>query len=770
MGAQSAGMFRAMASFRATQAVMTSRLAALTKTLTYLNVVSTAFSVAGWITAIGALKALEARGSGFDKAIDSQGAELSRIYGTLQVFKGRIESQGKQITSLERQLDSFNFDYISLQNKYEKLNNIAAQANSNASKALTDIDRTVKPKLTFLNNDTAEAKSNASQALLRINNIHLEPKIRDLNDNIAEAKSNASQSLTRINQIHLEPKIRDLNDDTAEAKSNASQALARINNINLEPKIRDLNDDTAEAISNASQALVKLKGLEVQKSSTKEIESRLNKVEADLRKSQTTNSLTGEIKSIRNELDSLKNQSKQVDLSSLNNRIGLLEKNMTNLKNNPNPANAVTRDDFSELKNLLINKAYEDSLKLRKDFASMAEKPGVNGLDGRNGRRGADGKNGIDGKDGKDVNPKDVLEIKAKLQDIQARVLLIPAILPAMNNLASGVNSNLSNLPLSEAFKNGVSEGVCRTTKQGGCVGTPLGNINTGVGNNAGKLDELNALLNAADLGANTLLNKKMDDTLQRLGPQVDGGLSGKIGKLGKWLGIDRVLNVINTWMLLHNAYFLSSNLTQTLFGTVDSVLQVFGITLKDDEGDSITFGEQISSSLDGWAKSIFGVSTWEGIKEQWKSYSRVYQAGANIVNSFRSISDSILSAMEIVGSQVSKIGNALRKAGEVAENAFPWMNQSPNFQNRFFTAIERTEEFVSAIDSVAQEVISVQESVKEIEENRKELSDALKQAEGTKQGTESPEAEQTKKEEDGKKQSSIGPNISSSDLIKTEE
>ena len=80
-------------------------------------------------------------------------------------------------------------------------------------------------------------------------------------------------------------------------------------------------------------------------------------------------------------------------------------------------------------------------------------------------------------------------------------------------------------------------------------------------------------------------LNGKVDDVLSRLGPQIKGGISGKLLKGFKWLGIDRALNVFNLWVNIHNAYMLSSNLGQTLFSTVDTVLQLFGIHLKDDEG-----------------------------------------------------------------------------------------------------------------------------------------------------------------------------------------
>ncbi|MCP2727343.1 hypothetical protein, partial [Limnofasciculus baicalensis] len=174
-------------------AVVSVQATTVAKVLPFTGAIVSVFgTVSSFTVSLLALKAVGLRGDSLDKALDGHAAELSRIYSTITILSNRIKSQEETIRILNTSLDSFNSDLISLGNKYQNLNNIAAQANSNASKALADIDRTIKPKLISLNNDTAEAKSNASQAIIRINNINLEPKIKDLNDDTAEAKSNAS--------------------------------------------------------------------------------------------------------------------------------------------------------------------------------------------------------------------------------------------------------------------------------------------------------------------------------------------------------------------------------------------------------------------------------------------------------------------------------------------------------------------------------------------------------------------------------------------------
>lgn len=259
----------------------------------------------------------------------------------------------------------------------------------------------------------------------------------------------------------------------------------------------------------------------------------------------------------------------------------------------------------------------------------------------------------------------------------------------------------------------------------------------------------LNVGLNAAELGLLTTINNKMGD-------QLTGGLSGKLTRLSSWLHLDRALNLMTYANTLHNAYFLSSGLTQTLFSMISNVLAVVGI--KDAENNPLDIGSVLGKAADAYAKTVLGVTTVDGIKAEWKKYSRIYAAAASLLWSMQSIGQSILGALEVVGSMVAKIGNALRKFGAIGEKAFGWMNDTPNYQNRFFTALEKTEEVVSQIDQVASEALSIKDTVDQIGVQKKELDDALKQNEESKQGKELSEAAKLKTDETKKKTDSQPP------------
>lgn len=252
-----------------------------------------------------------------------------------------------------------------------------------------------------------------------------------------------------------------------------------------------------------------------------------------------------------------------------------------------------------------------------------------------------------------------------------------------------------------------------------------------------------------------------------KLGEQLPDGIGGKLTRLSEWLHLDRLMNLMTLSATLHNAYFLSSGLSQTLFSMISNTLAVVGI--KNAEGNPIDIASLVNSSIENFAKSILGVQAVDGIKAEWKQFSRVYQAAANIVWSIQSIGQSILSVLEIVGSNVAKIGNALRKWGVVGERAFGWMNAQPNFQNRFFTGLERVQDVTSQLDGVASNTLSAQQTVDQLFQQKDDLLKSVSEATGSKQGSESPEAAKKKEAESNAKIHSVSPVITTESQTKPE-
>lgn len=248
----------------------------------------------------------------------------------------------------------------------------------------------------------------------------------------------------------------------------------------------------------------------------------------------------------------------------------------------------------------------------------------------------------------------------------------------------------------------------------------------------------------------------------QKLGPQIPGGgISGllqKMSDLGKrtwnFLQVDRVLNVL-TWIgVLHNAYMLSSSLSQTLFSMISNVLDATGLDevfgLRDENDGPIDVGQMVSKWTENFAKSILGAPTVDGIKSTWKKWNRIYQAAANIINIVQGMVYSIAEITEVIADNTGKIGNSLLKSGTILQNSFNWMNQNTDFvRNGFFRWLYRTQEAVEVIDQIASEVVNIQESAEQLADEKNTLEQSW-----------SADLQQKTQAESDSKAASIRPNI----------
>jgi hypothetical protein len=279
-----------------------------------------------------------------------------------------------------------------------------------------------------------------------------------------------------------------------------------------------------------------------------------------------------------------------------------------------------------------------------------------------------------------------------------------------------------------------------------------------------GKLDTQYALLQTIQADQLRLLNQ-IDG---KLGPQIPGGVSGKLGSLGRmasrtwnFLQVDRILNILSWIGILHNAYMLSNNLAQSLFSAIGSTLDAFGIQKIDEDGNEEAYdiGEMVGKWTDNWAKGVFGVQTWEGIKDTLKKVNRIYQAASNLLNSLQSISYAMLEGLETIGNYTAKIGNAARIFGVFTEKAFNPMRDNLNFKGgRFFRFLDNTQEFVENIDSISSNVVDIQQTAADCHEQKEKLQESISAFETAK-----------KTEEETNKANSQGVTINQTDERKPE-
>lgn len=273
-----------------------------------------------------------------------------------------------------------------------------------------------------------------------------------------------------------------------------------------------------------------------------------------------------------------------------------------------------------------------------------------------------------------------------------------------------------------------------------------------------------------ADAVGNAAIMAKLNALDAKLGPQIpNGGIGNFIKKTWDFLQVDRILSVMTFIGVLHNAYFLSNSLAQTLFSAIGNSLAVFGVT--NAEGQPLEVGSIVAKYTDSFFKSIFGVEQVDGFKAAWKKYNRIYQAAANVISSVQSLVYSVQAILEVIGQNVSKIGNALKAWGAVSDRAYGWMSENSS-KTGILGAFDRVrdktqaiEEITSNIDGVASEVLGARETLAEFEKQTEELRKL--QAEGVPK----PQIENIpiKQLQEAQKAVSVSPTISSSDLVKPE-
>jgi uncharacterized protein (UPF0335 family) len=532
-----------------------------------------------------------------------------------------------------------------------------------------------------------------------------EAETNKLRDEVSEAQGDAAQALLGISVIKdlvalQTRKLENLNDITAEAKSNARKALiqntSQQKDIDLLKKQRlSLNNQLAEAKTRIKEGIRKDQS---QDQAINGVKGEVAKLKAD----------TG-INTIKEQVAKLNELLKQTD------------------------AKATT--------------ALEEAKKKTKGDKGDKGDRGIS-VKGDKGDKGDPGISikGDKGDPGKDVDSNTVRRIQSQLDAIARSVSPIAIMAVAL----TGLKDDVKKMPSSEAFTTGVAKGTCSTLKPGGCMRKEMDGLGNGIGRNSGKLDKINAALSGYDAAISTRILNRVEESLTRLGPAIPGGgISGRLGKmfdLGKrtwdFLQVDRVLSILTYITALHNAYFLSSSLGQTLFSAVSNVLAAIGI--KDSEGQPLDVGQIVGQWTESFFKQIFGVATVDGIKAEWKKASRVYQAASNVIWSVQSIFDSTRSLLDLAIENTGKIGNALRKAGAVLENAYGPLVEKATARNKFqkrlddFTnGVGDIENVISNIDSAASEVLSIQETVGQINEQRTEFQasvDAFKSDQTTKE------------------------------------
>jgi hypothetical protein len=315
-------------------------------------------------------------------------------------------------------------------------------------------------------------------------------------------------------------------------------------------------------------------------------------------------------------------------------------------------------------------------------------------------------------------------------------------------NYIKGLNEQINQQTSPTAQQTNAKQGVCDAMQPSQCGYE---------GVKAASVDATNPIKDQTVANAGLLAN--IISALASLASVV-ANIFNRVGDIWTFLNrvwqnqaVDKVMQFITMITVIHNATMLTRSIADTLGSAIDQGLQVFGLQLKDKEGNQIGVSAIIGQSVQNLIKAIIGADNYTALNETWVQANRVYQTGINLISNIQSIVDSATAVAELTNNRLGTLMNALRNSGTVRENAYGAQSENVTKFNAFQNRLENLEQGVSNVASITGNIASVQQSVNELKSNRTEFDNALK---NKPQGTGLTENDAEKAAREGKKEQSL--------------
>lgn len=277
-----------------------------------------------------------------------------------------------------------------------------------------------------------------------------------------------------------------------------------------------------------------------------------------------------------------------------------------------------------------------------------------------------------------------------------------------------------------ERLREAANAGSCQSFAPGGCNAPIANNAQAAAANSADNGTALASIMAFLQAIQNLFLipiKAGVELINTKLGPVISGvnGLSGFLSRAAEAAKLDKVLNAMNTVLLLHNAAMLSRNLGSTLGDLTSQALATIGIK----DGDSpIDVNEILGKQANNFMSSILGAEVWAGTKTSWNKASSIIASATNLMYTMRSIFDSSREIMEWTAENTGKIGNALKRFRIVGENAYKWLPERVTVQNSFTRKLDRFREGVDGLDDAASSLSGVLGEVQSIQQEYADLQE----------------------------------------------
>lgn len=285
-----------------------------------------------------------------------------------------------------------------------------------------------------------------------------------------------------------------------------------------------------------------------------------------------------------------------------------------------------------------------------------------------------------------------------------------------------------------ENLTSAAAAGTCRTTQPGGCM---QNNVVNPLRQGQASLGELfNNIANTGIAAQNAAIQAIVTNTNQAVRHATYGLEAAHNFATGAWdtLKVDKMLTVMNTALLIHNATMLSNNIFATVGEVVDNTLATIGLNIKDANGNEIGFTQAVGKTATNLIKSVIGAENYDQLTQTWTRANRIYQSSMNVLSNVRLIIDSAQDIAEETGENVAFIGNALRRSGVVRENSYGWMSENLQTESRWLRRLDKINDTVDIFEDVTDSTRDISEELKELKENsenfKKEIEEYKKEKE----------------------------------------
>jgi uncharacterized phage infection (PIP) family protein YhgE len=155
-------------------------------------------------------------------------------------------------------------------------------------------------------------------------------------------------------------------------------------------------------------------------------------------------------------------------------------------------------------------------------------------------------------------------------------------------------------------------------------------------------------------------------------------------------------------------------------------VLDAAGI--QDEKGEAFDVTTIVKAKMNSLLSHLLGEENYEALTMKIAAYNRIYQAGANVLNTVQGLVDGARAVSELTGSYTGKIGNALLNAGVVADGAYDRMLENMRPAGRIANSVDRYRQGLEQVEDGVSQVDNVASAVKETKDQYAELDDSWTQ------------------------------------------